>query len=150
MPCRGLPWSSKSGLPIRSSSLKFSWDSFSRPLTCLNYLIRYWFPHMSGQGLREEGQAMLGNLGGWRSKEVPAWSSLLTSHSDPHVPPGLSLLQAQPLLERLIFFFCLFFNIYLFSFFIFFIFLAASGLRCGTQGLRCGAGFSLVVAWTSL
>ena len=53
--------------------------------------------HALIKGLREEVQVLLGNLGGWRSEEVPAWSSLLTAHSEPHILPGLSLLQAQPL-----------------------------------------------------
>ena len=52
---------------------------------------------ISSQGLREEVQVLLGNLGGWRSEDVPAWCSLKTALSEPHILPGLSCLQTQPL-----------------------------------------------------
>lgn len=62
---------------------------------------------MADQGLREVGQATLGNLGRLE-KYGSAGLESLTTRSDPYIPPGLSHLQAQScspynILERLVF-----------------------------------------------
>lgn len=51
---------------------------------------------MADQGLREVGQATLGNFGGLE-KYGNAGLESLTTRSDPYVPPGLSHLQTQSL-----------------------------------------------------
>lgn len=59
--------------------------------TCLNYLVRYWFPSKSNQGFREVDKLWVGIWGsgggggvsGWRSEEGMVWTPLLTVHSDP-------------------------------------------------------------------
>lgn len=52
---------------------------------------------MSDPGLKEVGQAILGNIRGLEKHGSAGLESLLPTPSDPHIPPGLSLLQAPPL-----------------------------------------------------
>ena len=59
--------------------------------------MKYWFPYTSDWGLKEVGQATVGSIRGLEKYGSAGLESLLTTLSDPHVPPGLRLSQAPPL-----------------------------------------------------